>query len=225
MNQRQENLFLKIVQEYIDSAEPVGSSLLANKYKLGVSTATIRNDMAILENEELITHPYISAGRIPTEKGYKYYLENYLSNNIKEISKKDKVRLDKLAREKNKELRIKKIAKEMANLSGLAVVVAFAKNNVYYTGISNLLAQPEFAVLPVIYNIGEVVDHLDDVITKIYDNVDEVEIKIGAENYFDESCGSILVKTDKQLICILGPMRMNYKKNIGLVNYLKILLN
>ncbi len=224
MNQRQENLFLKIVHEYINSAEPVGSSLLAQKYNLGVSAATVRNDMAVLEEEGLITHPHTSAGRVPTEKGYKYYLDNYLDNN-KEISKKDKNKLKQLAKEKNSELKIKKIVKEIATLTGLAVVVAFAKNNVYYTGISNLLAQPEFADLPIIYNIGEVVDHLDDVVTKIYDKVDKIEIKIGSENYFDKSCGSILIKKGEYLVCVLGPMRMNYQKNISLMNYLKTLLN
>ncbi len=224
MNQRQENLFLKIMQEYINSAEPVGSSLLAHKYNLGISAATIRNDMVVLENEGLITHPHTSAGRVPTEKGYKYYLKNYLDNE-KEINKKDKSRLKKIIKEKSPELRTKKLVKEIAALTGLAVVVAFAKNDVYYTGISNLLAQPEFADLPIIYNIGEVVDHLDDVITNIYDNVNEVEIKIGSENYFDKSCGSILIKKDEYLVCILGPMRMNYQKNISLMNYLKTLLN
>jgi len=223
MNQRQEKLFLKIVQEYIDSAEPVGSSLLASKYNFGVSAATIRNDMVDLENEGLIMHPYTSAGRIPTEKGYKLYLDNYL-HKIKEINKRDKDKLNELNKEKDKEIKIKNIAKEIAHLSGSAVVVALDRNNVYYTGIANLLAQPDFADLPVIYNISEVMDHLDEVVLEIYDQVDKIEVKIGSENYFDRSCASVLVRNGEQLIMILGPVRMNYERNIGLINYLQILL-
>ena len=95
MNKRQESLFLNIIREHIDSAQAIGSKFLVAKYNLDVSSATIRNDMAELEKEGLITQPHTSAGRIPTEKGYKHYIENYLDN-LKELNRKDKEALEKI---------------------------------------------------------------------------------------------------------------------------------
>jgi heat-inducible transcriptional repressor len=226
MNQRQENLFLNILHEYINSAEPVGSRFLVNKYKLEVSPATIRNDMAVLEQEGLITHPHTSAGRIPTEKGYKYFIENFLKSH-QALAKKDEQTLERIKKETKNlsdEMRIKNIAKEMAALTNSAIVVGFAKNDVYYTGISNLFSQPEFANFDVIYNISGVVDHLDEVVADIFDSVRETQVKIGKDNYFADNCASILTKANNKLFGLLGPMRMDYARNLGLVDYAKKLL-
>lgn len=64
-----------IVEDYVHSREPVGSKALVERHQLGVSAATIRNDMAALEEEGLITAPHTSAGRIPTEHGYRYFVD------------------------------------------------------------------------------------------------------------------------------------------------------
>ena len=64
-----------IVQDFISSNQPVGSKSLLNRHPLGVSAATIRNDMALLEEEELIAAPHTSSGRIPTEKGYRLFVD------------------------------------------------------------------------------------------------------------------------------------------------------
>ena len=70
-----------VVEDYIRQQEPIGSGALAAKHHLGVSPATIRNDMAALEDEGYLTQPHTSAGRIPTEKGYRYFV-NSLSTPI-----------------------------------------------------------------------------------------------------------------------------------------------
>jgi len=64
-----------IIREYVDKATPIGSEHLARAQVLGVSSATIRNEMAALEDEGYITHPHTSAGRIPSDKGYRYFVE------------------------------------------------------------------------------------------------------------------------------------------------------
>lgn len=223
MNKRQEALFLNILREHIDSAQAVGSKFLVDKYKLDVSAATIRNDMAELEQEGLITHLHTSAGRVPTEKGYKYFIDNYLSG-VPELGRKDKEMLEKIKEESRgleKAIAVKNMAKQIAGLTGSAVVVAFAKNDVYYTGIANLFVQPEFANIEVLYNISAVVDHLDEVVGDIFDSIKETEVKVGKDNYFDENCASILTKADNKLFGVLGPMRMDYERNLGLVNYTK----
>jgi heat-inducible transcriptional repressor len=68
-----------VIQEYAKSAQPVGSHVIAQHYDLGVSSATIRNDLAALEREGLLTHPHTSAGRVPTDSGYRYFVQHLLS--------------------------------------------------------------------------------------------------------------------------------------------------
>ncbi|OPY56381.1 MAG: Heat-inducible transcription repressor HrcA [Pelotomaculum sp. PtaU1.Bin035] len=75
MDDRKQKVLLAIVHDYIDTAEPVGSRTIAKKYRLGVSPATIRNEMADLEEQGFIEQPYTSAGRIPSERGYRYYVD------------------------------------------------------------------------------------------------------------------------------------------------------
>jgi len=75
MDDRKQKVLLAIVHDYIATAEPVGSRTIAKKYRLGVSPATIRNEMADLEEQGFIEQPYTSAGRIPSERGYRYYVD------------------------------------------------------------------------------------------------------------------------------------------------------
>ena len=76
MQQSRRLLVLRaVVEDYIRSQEPVGSNAIARKHDLGVSSATVRNDMAALEDEGYLTQPHTSAGRVPTEKGYRYFVD------------------------------------------------------------------------------------------------------------------------------------------------------
>jgi len=78
LDARKKNVLMAIVQDYIATAEPVGSRTIARKYKLGVSPATIRNEMADLEELGYIEQPHTSAGRIPSDKGYRYYVDHLM---------------------------------------------------------------------------------------------------------------------------------------------------
>ncbi len=226
MNQRQKKLFKNLVKEHIDFAQAVGSRLLVDKYSLDVSPATVRNDMSIMEDYGFLTHLHTSGGRVPTEKGYKFYVDNFIDFN-KPLNRKDKQILDKVNKIKNKDvlLKMKRLAKQMAELSNAAVFIAFDKHDVYYTGISNLFSQPEFRDFDAIYHMGAVIDHLDEGVGKIYNQIQEVEVNIGSDNSFNDNCAAILAKVNKNLIGILGPMRMDYQRNICLVNYTKRLIN
>ena len=81
-----------IVQDYIQSNEPVGSKSLVERHSFGVSAATIRNDMAILEEEELIAAPHTSSGRVPTDKGYRLFVDRL--NKVKPISNAERAAIE-----------------------------------------------------------------------------------------------------------------------------------
>ena len=76
-----------IVRDYVSTMEPVGSKSLVDRHHLDVSPATIRNDMAVLEEEGYITQPHTSAGRVPTDKGYRFFVDRLSS--IKPLSAAD----------------------------------------------------------------------------------------------------------------------------------------
>ncbi|MEZ4676010.1 MAG: heat-inducible transcriptional repressor HrcA [Caldilineaceae bacterium] len=78
LTERRRRLLNIVIQEYVQTAQPVGSGTIAQNYDLGVSSATIRNDLAYLEREGLLTHPHTSAGRVPTDAGYRYFVQHLL---------------------------------------------------------------------------------------------------------------------------------------------------
>lgn len=234
LTDRQKLILNYIVKDYIKTAQPVGSSYLVSNFSLGCSDATVRNECQVLEKEGYLTHPYTSAGRMPTEKGYREYLESHINSKKpnKNLANKDSQSLERIFNQLQKATqrdKVKSLAKSLAELSQAAVLVGFDKRDIYYTGISYLFAQPEFQNHDLVYNIGEVVDHLDEVVPTVYDELDDdISVKIGSDNAFSTDCSFIGTKVgrdNRQLIGLLGPMRMPYVDNIGRLQSVKQLLS
>lgn len=231
MIQRRINLLNKIIKEYIKTAQPVGSKLLADKYNLQISPATIRYEMLELEKEGYIAQPHTSAGRIPTEKGYHFYIENFIKD--KKINEKDKFFLKKIKKKyqflETQNL-IKKIGKAIADLSEETVIIT-SGSQIYCIGLSNLFNQPEFIEHKLIRDVSLAIDCLDEILKNLFiinKMNEEVQILIGKENPFNEKCGIVIINynqkgdnTNNDIFAILGPIRMDYKKNLGLINYVK----
>ncbi|MFH1822964.1 MAG: hypothetical protein ABH830_04675 [Patescibacteria group bacterium] len=220
MDDRKRLILNTITQEHIKTGAPVGSGILVDKYKLAISPATVRNEMANLEKEGYIFQPHTSAGRIPTEKAYSLFLENLAE---KKLSQQEETNINEAVKNKD-ELGFKNTAKIIAKLSNNAVFWAFHKNNLYYTGISNLFSQPEFYNTNLIYDISAVIDRIDEIIDEIYNEIKMGEqIMLGANNPFGDFCSTIMAKyklgDNVGLFGILGPMRMNYDKNLALVKF------
>ena len=219
MDERKLIILNTIIKEHIKTGAPVGSGVLVDKYRLDISPATVRNEMAELEEEDFIIQPHTSAGRVPTEKAYNLYLASLKE---KQLAEKEAEVLKRALRG-NDEASFKQTAKEMAKISGQAIFWAFHKNNLYYTGISNLFSQPEFSEPNLIYNISAIIDRMDEIIDDIFSEVKETEVLLGSANPFGDSCSTIFSKYGKGsktgLFGILGPMRMDYEKNLALVKF------
>ncbi len=225
MRDRDKKILEAIIKEHIATAAPVGSSHLVEKYKLPVSSATVRNVMAELEDEGYIAQPHTSAGRVPTERAYLMLSDEVKNKRTdKKIKAQIAAELDE-ALTSTDENSFKEAAKTISKISDSAVFWAMHKHNLYYTGLSNLFRQPEFANTGLIYDFSEVVDRMDDIIDEIYDDIGfEPEILIGGNNPFGSFCSSILVKYRvgeyDGLFGILAPMRMDYEGNLSLVKYI-----
>ncbi len=230
MNIRQQDLFKTIASQYIKTAVPVSSKHITESGKFQLSSATIRNEMAGLEQEGYIYHPHTSAGRVPTEKGYQFFVENF-SKDLK-LGQKEQAILDNIIKsfQKFEPQVTKELAKGMAEFSNGAVFVAFSDRDFYYTGISNLFSQPEFQQHQLVYNLSRVIDHLDKAVAKIFNDIKtDVEIYIGANNPFGQDCSLVISryknKKDSGLLGILGPTRMDYQNNVSLIKYSQELIN
>ncbi|SRR6056297_1662071 len=229
MRERKKFILFTIIKEHIESKIPVGSSILVKKYKLDISPATVRNIMVELEEEGYIWQPYTSAGRVPTEKAYQLYVDSLKIESLNILSGKEKKNLDDFLKNFD-EKGFKEAAKILADLSGNAVFWAFHKNNLYYTGISNLLQQPEFGRSGSLLNISAVIDRMDEIISDIFERLDiKTQTLIGSDNPFGGFCSTVLAKykvaNRHGLFGVLGPLRMNYKKNISLVDYIFTKIN
>lgn len=222
ISERQEKILLALIKEYVKTAQPLSSSFLVEKYNLGISSATARNDMAELEEGGYIFQPHTSAGRIPTDKAYTYYVENYLLN--KESDEKIAKALVDL--KFSSEDDFKKTAKAIAEISKNAVFWAFHKNDLYYTGVSNLFIQPEFKASEVVCDISVIIDRMEEIIADIFDGLKMGEqVFIGPNNPFGNFLSSVVLKYNREgktgVIGLLGPMRMDYERNLDLIRFLK----
>ncbi|MFH1233452.1 MAG: hypothetical protein V1649_02255 [Patescibacteria group bacterium] len=226
MEERKVLILNTIIKEHIKTGAPVGSEVLVDKYKLDISPATVRHEMAELEEAGYIKQPYTSAGRIPTEIAYDLYIKNLSGKKLSAIEIKI---FTKLLKNKD-ELSFKQVAKELAKISNNAVFWAFHQNNLYYTGISNLLSQPEFYQTELIYDISQIIDRVDEIINNIFNKLKTgPQIFLGSTNPFGDFCGTILIKykfkNNIGLFGILGPIRMDYEKNLALIKFIYSLID
>ncbi len=224
MDKRQELLLKLIVESYIKTAEPVGSNFLVLKSGLDISAPTIRNEMRALEEAGYLTHPHTSAGRIPTELGYQYYVENLMET--KKTKNKVKNEIEEVAKEEIDDVKkIKNVAKIISDETGGAVIVAFGPDNVYYTGISSLFSQPEFSDRESLTSVSNIFDNCEANLDKIFEAIgSEIDILIGQKNPFGSSCGLVATKIgDESMIAVIGPTRMDYGESVELLKIVKLL--
>ena len=222
ISSRQEIILLTLIKEYIKTAQPISSGFLVDKYNLGISSATARNEMAELEELNYIFQPYTSAGRIPTEKAYNFFVEKYLNDSRTKFNKFKTLESFSM----NSEEDFKKMAKAIAELSNNAVFWALNKNNLYYTGVSNLFIQPEFKSSDVVYDISVIIDRMEEIISDKFNSFEMGEnIFIGSNNPFGNFLSMILLKYKHNnqigIVGLLGPIRMDYENNISLIKFLK----
>ncbi len=221
LDARKETLLKLTVRRYVKTAEPVGSAWLADESGLDVSSATVRNELSELEELGYLLQPHTSAGRAPSEKGYRYYVERFLEKKQPGTASVEALE-EVIHGVQEDDERLRRAAKALAELSTESALVAFAPRDVYYTGLSNLFAKPEFRQFALVASMSRVLDHLDETMEQIFPTIgDDVRILIGAENPFGAECGFLVARApmgkSHGLIGLLGPMRMDYDAHAGLL--------
>ena len=222
MNERQSKLLAAIIDQFIATAVPVGSHHLLEAGSFQVSGATVRNEMRLLGEEGFLSQPHVSAGRVPTAKGYRVYVQQSLQPSRYEL--KVRKRFDQLREQYLQRKDQERAYDAVALLAHMAPDVAFAtvphKRRVYYLGLSNMFRQPEFQADPhLATGIAEVLEeHLGEVLERLQID-DTIRYYIGDEHVLPQIQSCTLMVTGYQLrdhrgvIGILGPMRMDYAYN------------
>lgn len=215
---RQEDLLKMIIETYIETTEPIGSRFLVEREDMAVSGATVRNGMRDLENAGYLTHPHTSAGRVPTEAGWRYYVEHMMKP--AEPKKREAAALQEIVKTDDEKNNLKTVARYVSDATGAAVIIAFERNSAYYTGISNLFAEPEFRDYRQTVSISAMFDQCEERLGDIYDAVEgrNIRVMLGRENPLGNVCGLVAaVVAHRQLFALLSPLRTNYARNMGMV--------
>lgn len=220
MTERQAKLLASIIEQYAELATPVGSVLLAKIFD--VSPATIRSDMAKLEEMGYISQPHTSAGRIPTDKGYRTYVNSLtLGQEETRSTRAIEARLNSNSQKADQAIRqaVETLSELTRNL-GIATI----GDQLYMSGISNLFLQPEFMDRDNVRNVAKLIDNLEPWLREASPN-EPLNVFIGSENPIGRDTGVSLIISkfrspfsEKSYIGVLGPTRQNYARVINLIS-------
>lgn len=230
MTDRQAKILNAIVEQYAEVAVPVGSVLLAKTF--GVSSATIRSEMARLEEMGYIAQPYTSAGRIPTDKGYRFYVNKVTEQAEQMPTSIGSGKVDRNARAIDIRVRSAGQAAQTIKTAVDSLVdithnlsIATIGDQLYMSGISHLFSQPEFADGTAVQEVAALIDNLEPWLQEASPN-EPLSVYIGAENPIGKTSGCSLIiskfrspYSDRSYIGVVGPTRQSYKQVMGLVRH------
>lgn len=231
LDKRKQKVLQIIVEDYINSAEPVGSKTVVNRHHIDASPATIRFDMADLEKHGFIQKPHTSSGRIPSDKGYRFFIDNIMES--KELSNKEiykiKDELNKI-KGKNDEL-MAETAEILSALCGTASIIVSSDNSrhIYVRGISRMLKQPEFNLIDKCWEVIESLEKQSQLLDTLSEYLEDgkTSIHVGIENIQKSLKGCSVTATpfgERGILTIIGPTRMDYEKNVSILDYVSELL-
>lgn len=229
MDTRREAILEAIAREYIDTGIPVGSFILAEKYQFPFSTATIRAEMAELEHEGYLSHPHTSAGRVPTEKGYRYFV-TLMKNEEALLAREELAARKRIESMQGVYGRQLETASEI--LSDLTRNMGFAglSGEFFTHGLSHLFSHPEFLDPITILKTADLIDNLSGLVAELPEEFDS-KILIGSETPIGKASGCSIVLTkfntpfgDRGFLGVLGPMRMSYERSLSAVREVKSIL-
>lgn len=222
LSPRENQILRAIVHEYISSAQPVGSQLLMTRYGLGISPATIRNVMHALTEAGYLTQPHTSAGRVPTERAYRLFVDS-AERGTPSVGEQEKVSR-RLAKAKTPAEALRALAAQLSEVSG-AIGVALDDHGSQYFNLANAFGQPEFQDPRVAAYLAELLDGTPEWLPKFAGRSGELALRIGQENDDFRAQAVSVVGTKVTsgghtgYVAVIGPTRMPYRKLVSLLEF------
>ena len=230
---RQKELLRIIIEKYIDSAKPVGSETIEKETGLGVSPATIRNEMVHLTSMGYLKQPHTSAGRVPTTMAIKFYVSELMKE--KELSVKDEVTLKQSVWDHKNQIDdlLRDVTRQLADRTH-SLALATSHGQVFSAGLANILDQPEFYDIDLTKTVLSMIDKFE-MLNSIFGKAlsdEPIHILLGDEFGYDymEPCGVVFSNFDagnghSGYIGVIGSNRLNYSYINPVIRYVSNLLN
>lgn len=231
MHQREAHILAGVVEEYIATARPVGSRALQGLLDTRLSPATIRNILHLLEEAGYIMQPHTSAGRVPTDQGYRYFVD---SQAAQALNAREQRRLLEEYQQTYEEYQhvSRALTKILARLCQAVVVSrSLTTGEMQEAGLTQMLEQPEGEDVATIREVSTLLDDIDRHVEEMATS-QNVTVYIGEENpFFPAQRTSLMIRRinvpqhGEMVVMIMGPKRMSYHRNVSLLQALDGILN
>lgn len=226
LTEKQKEILDYVVRDYIDYAQPVSSDFLKEKHRLDIAPATIRLKMQDLTEQGYLCQPHTSSGRVPTDKGYRFFVDEITGGGC-QLGSGVKTDIDReFENEFADVFRLAQaITRNLANATSSLVLSYMAQDDmILKDGWEQVLKNPEFQEKDSISNFIDFLNYLESDVENILPE-SGFEVHIGKENPFPKAFDFSMITFryeprdfDEIILSIVGPKRMAYEKNIGLIN-------
>jgi len=233
LTERQIHIIKTIVEEFTETAQPVGSVSLENKYRLGFSPATLRNEMAVLEEKGFLSQPHTSAGRVPTSLAIKFYVNELMKEKDMSVAEEVNVKSRVWDHRFNRDDLLREATKVLAERTKTLCIATTDEGQTYHSGYANVFNSVEFHDLDMAREIFFLLDQhqrLLEIFNRAASN-SPIHILVGDEMGVSILHPASLVFADLRIggrrgnLGIIAPSRQEYDRNIPLVRYVANLVN
>jgi len=225
---RQTQILKAIIDEYIESAVAVGSENLEKKYNLGVSSATVRNEMVTLTKMGYLRQAHTSAGRMPTPKAMKFYINQLMEEKQMSLTDEVKTKEDVWDSRRDLDKLMEEATQALAERTGALSVSVLDDGRNWHAGLANVFENPEFSDLGICANVFSFIDEagrMNDFFLTKFSWQSPVEVMFGEELGWPgvEPVGIAATHFStmghKGALGVIGPMRLRYQSLIPVLRY------
>ncbi len=232
LTSRQTQILKALIDEYIETAEPVGSNQLEKKYNLGVSPATIRNEMNLLTKSGFLKQPHTSAGRVPTSGAMKFYVDQLMEEKQMSLADEVKAKEEVWDERENLDKFLNEITHSLADRTGGMAITAMQDGSVWQAGHGNLFSYPEFGNIGACASLFGFMDEDEQLIDLFFNRF---PIETPFDVLFTEEMGlrnmpvgivaaHFKVKGRNGALGVIGPVRQTYSSLVPTIRYYRGML-
>ena len=235
LTERKLKILQAIITDFIHNAEPVGSRTLSRLLDMNISPATIRNEMADLEEMGYLYHPHTSSGRVPSDKAYRLYVNRMMDKYELEQAEKQRIKRELRTHMAELERTVRhatEILSDITNLTSFATLEDMRDMSLFLQGMTKIFAHPEYSKIEHARSFLEMVDDRERFASELATRGEGLSITIGEENSERIAPGSSIISAtyyvDGRMVGklgVVGPTRMRYSEITSVIEYMSNNMN